>query len=208
FELIKKLSMDLREKMVDLLKTRVNYKTISRKLGVTVTTVGAKIHEFQHDHQSTFRSGVPNQISLGGFVDDLEADGTTVSKKTIAKTLRCNSLTPCSAHKFAKEHLHGLERDWEKVLWSDETNMELWHKLTWRRKHYALGCFSAQGYFRVKNLLPSTTWLKMGGGWTSFLKIPSNICRNLLIKYKKSLSSVLLTGLLTQYFILPAYTNS
>lgn len=32
--------------------------------------------------------------------------------------------------KFVREHLDGLEEDWEKVIWSDETRMELFGKIS------------------------------------------------------------------------------
>uniref|UniRef100_A0AAY5JVW7 Transposase Tc1-like domain-containing protein n=1 Tax=Esox lucius TaxID=8010 RepID=A0AAY5JVW7_ESOLU len=73
------------------------------------------------------------------LVNDLKAAGTIVTKKTIGNTLRCEGLKSCSirkvpllkkahvlAHlKFASEHLNDSEENWVKVLWSDETKIEL-----------------------------------------------------------------------------------
>ena len=73
------------------------------------------------------------------LVNDLKAVGTTVTKQNIGNTLCRNGLKSCStrkvpllkkAHvqaclKFAIEHLNDSEKAWEKVLWSDETKIEL-----------------------------------------------------------------------------------
>lgn len=112
---------------------------------------------------------------------DLEAAGTTVTNMTISNILCCSGLKLCSvrkvpllkkahvhAHqKFANEHLDDSEEGWEKVLWSDETKIELFgiNSMFWRRKKKAdlnpkdtiptikhgggniilWGCFSAKG---------------------------------------------------------------
>uniref|UniRef100_A0AAZ3RX38 Transposase Tc1-like domain-containing protein n=1 Tax=Oncorhynchus tshawytscha TaxID=74940 RepID=A0AAZ3RX38_ONCTS len=73
------------------------------------------------------------------LVNDLKTAGTIVTKKTIGNTLRREGLKSCSARKapllkkahlharlkFANEHLNDSEDNWVKVLWSDETKMEL-----------------------------------------------------------------------------------
>ena len=73
------------------------------------------------------------------LVNDLKAVGTTVTKRTISDTLHHERLKSCCAHKvpllkkahvqarlkFAKEHLDDPEEAWEKVMWSDETKIEL-----------------------------------------------------------------------------------
>ena len=73
------------------------------------------------------------------LVNDLKAAETIVTKKTIVNTLRCEGLKSCSARKvpllkkahiharlkFANEHLNDSVDNWVKVLWSDETKMEL-----------------------------------------------------------------------------------
>uniref|UniRef100_A0A803JMP8 Transposase Tc1-like domain-containing protein n=1 Tax=Xenopus tropicalis TaxID=8364 RepID=A0A803JMP8_XENTR len=113
------------------------------------------------------------------LVNDLKLAGTTVTKKTIGNTLHRNGLKSCRARKvpllkkthvqarlkFANEHLNDSVSDWEKVLWSDETKIELFGinstRCVWRKKNAAYdpqntvkhgggnillwGCFSAKG---------------------------------------------------------------
>ena len=79
------------------------------------------------------------QEELVYFSADLKAVGTTVTKRTISNTLHREGLKSCCARKvpllkkahaqarlkFAKEHLVDPEEAWEKVMWSDETKIEL-----------------------------------------------------------------------------------
>ncbi|XP_072523827.1 uncharacterized protein [Salminus brasiliensis] len=87
------------------------------------------------------------------LVNDLKRAGTTVTKVTVSNTLRCHSLKTCmarkvpllkSAHvqarlKFDHDHLDDPEESWEKVLWSDETKIELFGlnstRRVWRTKN-------------------------------------------------------------------------
>ena len=101
------------------------------------------------------RSGAPCKISPCGIsmmmrmvrdqpsitqeelVNDQKAVGTTATKRTISNTLHREGLKSCCASKvpllkkaqarlkFAKEHLDNPEDAWEKVMWSDETKIEL-----------------------------------------------------------------------------------
>ena len=73
------------------------------------------------------------------LVKDLKRARTTGAKKTISNTLRRHGLKSCSARKgslpkpahvqahlkFANDHLDDPEEEWEKVMWSDETKIEL-----------------------------------------------------------------------------------
>ncbi|KAK6298276.1 hypothetical protein J4Q44_G00313310 [Coregonus suidteri] len=104
------------------------------------------------------------------LVNDLKRAGTTVSKKTISNTLRRHGLKSCStrkvpllkpAHvqarlKFANDHLDDPEEEWEKVMWSDETKIELFGlnstRRVWRKK---------KDEYNPKNTIPT---VKHGGG--------------------------------------------
>ncbi|KAJ8375780.1 hypothetical protein SKAU_G00063600 [Synaphobranchus kaupii] len=115
----KELSKDVRDKIVDLHKAGMGYKTIGKQLGEKETTVGAIIRKWKK-HKMTInrpRSGAPRKISPRGvsmimrkvrdqprttreeLVNDLKAAGTTVTKKTIGNTLCRNGLKSCSARK-------------------------------------------------------------------------------------------------------------
>ncbi|KAK6317394.1 hypothetical protein J4Q44_G00127940 [Coregonus suidteri] len=104
------------------------------------------------------------------LVNDLKRAGTTVSKKTISNTLRRHGLKSCSARKvpllkpvhvqarlkFANDHLDDPEEEWEKVMWSDETKIELFGlnstRRVWRKK---------KDEYNPKNIIPT---MKHGGG--------------------------------------------
>ncbi|KAK3520079.1 hypothetical protein QTP70_012880 [Hemibagrus guttatus] len=126
------------------------------------------------------------RTTRGDLVNDLQRAGTKVTKATISNTLRRQGLKSCSARrvpllkpvhvrarlKSAREHLDDPEEDWENVIWSDETKIELFGKNStcrvWRRKNAELhpkdtiptvkhgggnimlwGCFSAKGPGRL-----------------------------------------------------------
>ena len=104
------------------------------------------------------------------LVNDLKALGITVTKRTISNTLHHEGLKSCCARKvpllkkehvqarlkFAKEHLDNPEEAWEKVMWSDETKIELFGiKSTgrvWRKRN---------AEYNPKNTIPT---VKHGGG--------------------------------------------
>ncbi|KAK3522142.1 hypothetical protein QTP70_026961, partial [Hemibagrus guttatus] len=110
------------------------------------------------------------RTTRGDLVNDLQRAGTKVTKATISNTLRRQGLKSCSARrvpllkpvhvrarlKFATEHLDDPEEDWENVIWSDETKIELFGKNStcrvWRRKNAEL---------HPKNTIPT---VKHGGG--------------------------------------------
>ncbi|KAI5614394.1 chitinase, acidic.3 precursor [Silurus asotus] len=104
------------------------------------------------------------------LVNDLKRAGTTVSKVTVGNTLRRHGLKSCMARKvpllkpahvqarlkFANDHLDDPEESWEKVMWSDETKIELLGhnstKRVWRKKN---------DEYHPKNTIPT---VKHGGG--------------------------------------------
>ncbi len=127
----KELSKDIRDKIVDLHKDGMGYKTISKQLGEKETPVGAIIRKWKK-YKITInrpRSGAPCMISPHGvrmimrkvrdqprttredLVNDLKAAGTIVTKKTIGCTLRREGLKSCSVRKFPllkKAHVQPL----------------------------------------------------------------------------------------------------
>ncbi|XP_027870940.1 uncharacterized protein LOC114143268 isoform X2 [Xiphophorus couchianus] len=104
----KELSCDVRDQIVDLHKAGLGYRTISKKLGVKVPTVGAIIRKWKKYKMTVNRprSGAPCKILPEGMrmiirkvvdqptttreelVNDLMAVGTTVTKHTVGNTLR------------------------------------------------------------------------------------------------------------------------
>ncbi len=154
--------------------------------GEKVTTVGVIIHKWKKHKITVNlpRTGAPCKISPRGvsmitrtvrnqprttredLVNDPKAAGTIVTKKTIGNTLRREGLKSCSARKvplLKKAHVQARlmfandsEENWVKVLWSDETKIELFGinstRRVWRRRNAA---------YDPKNTIPT---VKHGGG--------------------------------------------
>lgn len=115
----------------------------------------------------------------GDLVNDLQRAGTKVTKVIISNTLQRQGIKSCSARrvpllkpvhvqarlKFAREHMDDTAEDWENVMWSDETKVELFGinstRRVWRKKNTEL---------HPKNTIPT---VKHGGGnimlWAVFL---------------------------------------
>ena len=186
----KELSMDIRDKIVDLHKAGMGYKRIGKQLGEKRSTVGAVIRKWKKHHTTANlpRPGPPHKIWPGGvslimptvrnhpkttrgeLMNQLKAAGTTVTKETVGNTLRHHGLKSCSARKvpllkkkhvqarmkFAIHHLDDSEEAWKKVMWSDETKIELFGlnstRRVWRAKNTE---------YNPKNTIPT---VKHGGG--------------------------------------------
>ncbi|KAK3573187.1 hypothetical protein QTP86_015104 [Hemibagrus guttatus] len=147
------------------------------------------------------------RTTRGDLVNDLQRAGTKVTKATISNTLRRQGLKSCSARrvpllkpvhvrarlKFAREHLDDPEEDWENVIWSDETKIELFGKNStcrvWRRKNAEL---------HPKNTIPT---VKHGGGnimlWGCFsAKGPGR-----LIRVKERMNGAMYREILSKNFL-------
>ncbi len=182
----KELSKDVRDKIVDLHKAGMGYKTIVTQLGEKVTTVGAIIHKWKK-HKITvilLRTSAPCKISprrvsmimrtvrnqprttQEDLVNDLKAAWTSVTKKTIGNTLHREGLKSCSARKVPLlrkapvqarlKSANDSEENWVKVLWSDETKIHLFGINSTRRVWRR-----RNAAYDPKNTIPTT---KHGGG--------------------------------------------
>ncbi|CDQ73294.1 unnamed protein product [Oncorhynchus mykiss] len=150
----------------------MGYRTKGKQRGEKATTVGAIIRKWKKFKMTVNhpRSGAPCKISPRGasmimrkvrvqprtarqdLVNDLKTAGTTVSKKTISPPAQASA---CPG-KFSNDHLDYPEEEWEKVMWSDETEIELFgpnctHRV-WRKK---------KDEYNPKNTIPT---VKHGGG--------------------------------------------
>ncbi|KAI4878939.1 hypothetical protein NFI96_001429 [Prochilodus magdalenae] len=182
----RELCKDIRDKIVDLHKAGMGYRTIGKQLGEKATTVGAIIRKWKKCKitDNLPRSGAPCKISPRGasmilrkvrnepritrqdLVNDLNRAGTTVSKKTISNTLRRQGLKSCSARKvpFLKPtHVKARLKFANDHLNDPE---EEWEKGT-GRLHRIVRRMDGAMYREIlaNNLLPSVRALKMGRGW-------------------------------------------
>uniref|UniRef100_A0A4W5NG38 Transposase Tc1-like domain-containing protein n=1 Tax=Hucho hucho TaxID=62062 RepID=A0A4W5NG38_9TELE len=186
----KELSKDVRDKIVDLHKAGMGYKTIAKQLGEKVTIFGAIIRKWKKHKRivNLPRPGAPCNISPRGvamimrtvrnqprttredLVNDLKASGTIVTKKTIGNTLRREGLKSCSARKvplLKKAHIHARLKFANEHLNDSEDNLVkvLWSDET---KRELFGINSTRRVWRRRNVAydPKNTipTVKHGGG--------------------------------------------
>ncbi len=149
----------------------MGYKIIAKQLGEKVTTDDVIIRKWKKHKITVNlpRTGAPCKISprrvsmimrtvrnqprttRKDLDHDFKAAGTIVINKTIGNTLRCEGLKSCSTRKvlllkkaYVKASLkfaNDSEENWVKVLWSDETKIELFGinstRRVWRRRNAA-----------------------------------------------------------------------
>jgi transposase len=186
----KELSMDVRDKIVDLHKAGMGYKTISKQLGEKVSTIGAIIRKWKKDKITVNhpRSGAPRKISPRAaamtmrtvrnnpkttreeLVNDLKAAGITVTKRTISNTLRRHGLKSCRARKvplLKKAHVEARMKFAKDHL---NDSVEDWGNVLWsdETKMELFGINSTRRVWREKNTAynPVNTMptVKHGGG--------------------------------------------
>ncbi len=174
----KELSKDIRDKIVDLHKAGMGYKTIGKQLGEKKTTVGAIIRKWKK-YKITInlpRSGAPCKILAHGvrmimrkvrdqprttweeLVNDLKAVGTTVTKQNIGNTLRRNGLKSCSTCKvplLKKAHVQAHLKFANQHLNDSE---KAWENVLWsdETKIELFGINSSRRVWRKKKCWPST----------------------------------------------------
>ncbi|KAI4874910.1 hypothetical protein NFI96_003971 [Prochilodus magdalenae] len=147
----KELSKDVRDKIIDLQKAGMGYKTLGKTLGEKETTVGDMVRKWKKYKMTVNqpRSGAPCKISPGGvslimrkvrnqpkttrgeLVNDRNTAGTTVPKKTIGNTLCRNGLTSCSARTvplLKKAHVQAHLKFANEHLDDSESD---WEKVLW-----------------------------------------------------------------------------
>ncbi len=145
----KELSKYIRDKIVDLHKAGMGYKTIAKQLGDEGIIRKWKKHKITVNLP---RIGAPCKISPRGVSMIMRSwERRGITKKAIGNTLRCEGLKSWSARKvplLKKAHVQARlkfandsEENWVRVLWLDETKIQLFdinsaHRV-WRRRNAA-----------------------------------------------------------------------
>ena len=146
----KELSTDLREKVVELYKTGKGYKKISKELLMPVSSVQTVIIKWKIRGcvKTKSRSGRPTRISAttarkivrdakknpqitsSEIQDSLKTRpyGRVARRKPLLR--KCHKV---SRLQYAKQHRDKPHNFWNKVIWSDETKIELFGH---NHKHY------------------------------------------------------------------------
>ncbi len=147
----KELSKDTRDKIVDLHKAGMGYRTIGKQLGEKATTVGAIIRKWKKFKMTVNlpRTGAPCKISPRGvsmilrkvrdqprttredLVNDLKRAGTTVSTVTISNTLHRHGLKSCSACKVPLLKPAHVQAHLKFAKDHLDDPVEAWEKVMW-----------------------------------------------------------------------------
>ncbi|KAK3523183.1 hypothetical protein QTP86_021723, partial [Hemibagrus guttatus] len=178
----KELSKDVRDKIADLHKAGMGYKTIAKQLGEKVTTVGAIISKLKK-YKITVNLhawGSMQDITSWNF-NDHEHDEESALNYTGGSCPLFKKAHVQACLKCAIEHLNDSEENWVKVLWSDETKIELFcinsTRRVWRRRNAAYDpkntistfkhgggnimlweCFSAKGTGQLHRIKEMMDW--------------------------------------------------
>ncbi len=153
----KELSKDTRDKIVDLHKAGMGYRTIGKQLGEKATIVGAIIRKWKKFKMTVnlLRTGAPCKISPRGvsmilrkvrdqprttqedLVNDLKRARTTVSTVTISNTLHRHGLKSCSARKFPCSSQHMSRPVWSSRGGMGEDYVVRWdqYRTFWYKLH-------------------------------------------------------------------------
>ncbi len=100
-------SFGSRDKIVDLHKAGMGYRTIGKQLGEKATTVGAIIKKWKK-----FKMTV-----------NLPRTGALCKNPAARKVPLLKPAHVQARLKFVKDHLDDPEEAWEKVMWSNETKI-------------------------------------------------------------------------------------
>ncbi len=148
----KELSEDVRDKIVDLHKAGMGYKTIAKQLGEKVTTVGAIIRKWKK-HKITInlpRTGASSKIS---------PRGVSMIMRTVRNQPRNYTGGSCQWSQGSWDHSH-QENNWWFRGELGESGVVRWDQIklinstrrVWRRRNAA---------YDSKNTIPT---IKHGGG--------------------------------------------
>ncbi|KAK3569684.1 hypothetical protein QTP86_002614 [Hemibagrus guttatus] len=137
-------------------RSKTEYMCVNEREGSgTVRLQGEEVKKYKRHLSTTSNSQTPN--STMAKTKELSKD----TRNKIVDLHQAGKTESAIVHvrarlKFAREHLDDPEEDWENVIWSDETKIELFGKNStcrvWRRKNVEL---------HPKNTIPT---VKHGGG--------------------------------------------
>ncbi len=147
----KELSKNIRDKIVDLHKAGMSYRTIGKQLGEKATTVGPNISKWTKFKMTVNlpRTGAPCKIwpravsmilrkvrdqprnTREDLVNDLKRAGTTVSTVTIRNTLHRHGLKSCSVIKVPQLKPAHVQAHLKFTKDHLDDSEEAWEKVMW-----------------------------------------------------------------------------